>query len=590
MTAVAMGLVSGRVIPPLTVRMARASNPRGTAAMWVRDRLDGLFADADFADWYPTDGRRGMSPAQLALVSVLQYAENFTDRQAAEAVRCRLDWKYCLGLELDDPGFDFTVLSEFRGRVAEGDRADRLLALVVDRLAEAGLVKRRGRIRTDSTHVLAAVRRLNRGELVTETLRCALEDLALQGEGWLAALVTADWADRYGRPMRYDRLPRGGDALIAWVLRVGEDGLHILRAVYHDDAPPGLRELRSVQVMRQVWVQQYWHDEAGQLRWRAAKSTRDRASRRATGQRNTGKTSADGRPDPASARVPWSTMEIVTPHDPEARYSQKVTAAGQRDWIGYRDHQTETCDETSPNVIVQVVTRPAPQQDIDALDDIHRQLTRQGFQPLEHVVDGGYVTPDSIHQAALTWDIPLLGPVRDDPQAARRPGFTKEDFHIDWENRTLTCPNGITSPPWKATLGDGHPRLSVLFPRKACRECDDREKCTGNVDGKGRHILLLPEPQQKIQSQVRKDQKTSNWQRRFAIRAGCEATVSETVHAHGLRHCRYRGLAKTHVQHVLTAAGTNIVRLSEYFPPGTTPASPPRPPSHFQRLCQRLTT
>ncbi|MEU6557410.1 transposase [Streptomyces sp. NPDC046915] len=172
------------MIPPLTVWMALASNPRGTAAMWARDRLDALFTDGDFAEWYPVDGRRGLSPAQLALVSVLQYVENLTDRQAADAVRCRLDWKYCLGLELHDQGFDFTVLSEFRDRVAEGDRADRLLALIVDRLVEAGLVRRRGRIRTDSTHVLAAVRRLNRGELVAETLRCALEELALQGERW----------------------------------------------------------------------------------------------------------------------------------------------------------------------------------------------------------------------------------------------------------------------------------------------------------------------------------------------------------------------------------------------------------------------
>ncbi|WP_436847751.1 transposase [Streptomyces avermitilis] len=142
MTAVAMGSVSGRVIPPLTVRMARTSNPRGTAAMWVRDRLDGLFTDGDFADWYPADGRRGPSPAQLALGPVLQYAENLTDPQAADAVRCHLDWKHRLGLELDDPGFDFTVLSEFRDRVAEGDRADRLLAPFVDRPAEAGLVRR----------------------------------------------------------------------------------------------------------------------------------------------------------------------------------------------------------------------------------------------------------------------------------------------------------------------------------------------------------------------------------------------------------------------------------------------------------------
>ncbi|WP_275562818.1 hypothetical protein [Streptomyces sp. 5-6(2022)] len=106
--------------------------------------------------------------------------------------------------------------------------------------------------------------------------------------------------------MRYDRLPRGGDALIAYVLKTGEEGMRIPRAVYQDDAPPGLRDLPAVQVLRQVWVQQYWYNGDGQLRWRGPKSTRDRASRRATDQRKTGKTKADGRPDPASARVPWS--------------------------------------------------------------------------------------------------------------------------------------------------------------------------------------------------------------------------------------------------------------------------------------------
>ncbi|MGW6060324.1 transposase [Streptomyces sp. NPDC055189] len=203
-----MGSGSGWVIPPLTVRMARASNPRGTAAIWVRDRPDELFTDEDFTDWYPADGRRGLSPARLAMVSVLQYAENLSDRQAAEAVRCRLDWKYCLGLELDDPGFDHSVPSEFRDRMAQGDRADRLLAVMVDHLVAAGLVKRHGRLRSDSTHVLAAVRKLNRVELVTETLRAALEALAATNDTWLAPMVTMAWVERYGRPARYDRLPR----------------------------------------------------------------------------------------------------------------------------------------------------------------------------------------------------------------------------------------------------------------------------------------------------------------------------------------------------------------------------------------------
>ncbi len=286
----AMGCGSGRIVPLLTAKMARARNPRGPAAMWIRDRLDELFVDEDFAAWYSANGWPGLSPARLALVSVLQYTGNLTDRQAAEAVRCRLDWKYCLGLELDDAGFDFSVLSEFRDRLAEGNRADRLLAVMVEHLAAAGLVKRRGRVRTDSTHVLAAVRRLNRGELVAETLRVALEELVIHGEEWLAGLVTADWGDRYGRPVRYVRLPRGGDALIAYVLQVSENGMHTLRAVHDADAPPDLRSLPAVEVLRQDWVQQYWIDEGGRLRWRGPKSSRDRASRRTAERRNTGKT------------------------------------------------------------------------------------------------------------------------------------------------------------------------------------------------------------------------------------------------------------------------------------------------------------
>ncbi|MFJ9567970.1 IS1182 family transposase [Streptomyces fuscichromogenes] len=585
-----MGSGSGRTIPALTIRMARASNPRGTAAMWVRDRLDELFVDEDFADWYPADGRKGLSPARLAMVSVLQYAENLTDRQAAEAVRCRLDWKYCLGMDLDDSGFDYSVLSEFRDRMAEADRADRLLAVMVDHLVAAGLVKRRGAVRTDSTHVLAAVRTLNRTELVTETLRAALEQLALADEEWLAPLIEAGWADRYGRPAFYHRLPKGKAALAEHALQVGEDGMRLLTAAYRHDAPPRLRALRQVQVLRQVWVQQYWYDASDRLRWRDPKSTRDRLSRRTMPRRAALSPRADGRPDPATACVPWASLEIVSPYDPQARYSQKLTAAGQKSWIGYRDHQSETCGEAGPNVIVQVITQPAPEQDISVLDDIHRGLAGQGFTDLEHFVDAGYITPESIDQAARGHGFTLTGPVRPDPRARDHPGFTKAEFTPDWDARTLTCPRGMTSHPWKPTLGDGHERLSVMFPRPVCRACEDRLECTGNADGRGRHIILLPQHLQEIQTRVRREQDTPTWQEHYAIRAGCEATVSETVHAHGLRHCRYHGIAKTHVQHVLTAAGTNIIRLSGCLPPGTTPPRPIRPASQFRRLCRDLTT
>jgi hypothetical protein len=426
---------------------------------------------------------------------------------------------------------------------------------------------------------------LNSGQdLVGETLRCALEALAVAAEEWLSTQVTAQWAERYGRAVRYDRLPKSPDALALRVEQTGTDGMAILRAVYADDAPPHLRRVAAVQVLRRVWVQQYWTDSDGRLCWRGPKDTTDRQSRRDMPRRTSTRPGTDGRPDPDTARVPWSGMEIVTPHDPEARFSRRL---GRAEWTGYRVHQTETCDSTGPNVLVHVLTTPAPEQDVDAIDLIHAGLSAQNLLPVEHLVDGGYSTPATIHRAATAHSVSLVGPVREDLHAAQRPGFAKEDFTVDWDQHTLTCPRGNTSPPWKPARSDGQPRISVLFPRATCRNCNARHQCTGNTQGRGRQVLLMPRPLQEIQSRFRAEQRTDAWRRHHAPRIGCEATVSETVRAHGLRNCRYRGHAKTHVQHVLTAAGTNLIRLSGCLPPGTTPARTPRPDSQFRQLCDR---
>jgi hypothetical protein len=182
-------------------------------------------------------------------------------------------------------------------------------------------------------------------------------------------------------------------------------------------------------------------------------------------------------------------MEIVSPHDSEARLGHKP---GNVEWVGYKDHQTETCDEEQPNLIVHVVTTPAPEQDIGVVGGIHAALAEQQLAPAEHFVDSGYVTPETVHHAATDHAITIVGPVRQDPRAEQRPGFAKEDFHIDWQAETVTCPQGIVSPPWKPTVADCKPRLSVLFRRADCRNWTVRQDCTGNVDGKGRHLLLLP--------------------------------------------------------------------------------------------------
>lgn len=188
-------------VPEQTAVVARAAFPRGTLAMRVRDELPELFADGQFASAFGVRGRPRISPGQLALITVLQFAENLTDRQAADAVGARIDWKYALGRELTDPGFHHTVLTGFRQRLIAHGLEEKVLDLLLARCSQLGLVKPRGRQRIDSTHVLAAVRSANRLEFLAETLRAALEALAASAPDWLTARIDGEWVRRYGARM-----------------------------------------------------------------------------------------------------------------------------------------------------------------------------------------------------------------------------------------------------------------------------------------------------------------------------------------------------------------------------------------------------
>jgi transposase len=185
-------------VPEMIAEVARAAFPKGNVYLTLRDELGTIFENDDFADLFPERGQPALSPWRLALVTILQFRENLTDRQAAEAVRSRIDWKYLLGYELTDPGFHFSVLSEFRARLLNGNEAI-LLDKFLQRCREKGLFKERGKQRTDATHVLAAIRVMNRLELVGETMRAALNALAAEAPLWLRQMAPPEWYERYGR-------------------------------------------------------------------------------------------------------------------------------------------------------------------------------------------------------------------------------------------------------------------------------------------------------------------------------------------------------------------------------------------------------
>src|SRR5262245_6720983 len=221
----------GYSLPEETARVARAAFPRGNSYLRLADVLGPIFTNPEFADLYPKEGQPAEDPAHLALVTVFQFAEGLTDRQAADAVRARIDWKYALALPLEDDGFDASVLVEFRARLLAGGAEQRLFEAVLTCLKEHGFVKARGKQRTDSTHVLAAIHVLNRLECVGETLRHALNVLATAAPGWLRGWVPGDWFERYGQRIQDDRLPKGKAERAALAAPIGADGRRLLAAL-----------------------------------------------------------------------------------------------------------------------------------------------------------------------------------------------------------------------------------------------------------------------------------------------------------------------------------------------------------------------
>lgn len=527
-------------IPEETQRVARAAFPHSTLCLRIADALGPLYADEQFADLFPRRGQPAEAPGRLAWVTVLQFVENLSDRAAADAVRGRLDWKYVLGLELTDPGFDHTVLSEFRSRLVAGQAEQRLLDGLLEQLQEQGLVQAGARQRTDSTHVLAAVRDLNRLERVGETLRATLNSVAVVAPEWLQRIAPAVWYERYGRRIENYHLPKSDAGREALAARIGADGRCLLQALEAAVEYAWLGKVPAVQTLRRVWAEQYI-DVEGALGWR-----------------------------PVKDMSPPAEL-IASPYDSQARYSTKRSV----EWVGYKVHFTETCDPIRPPLIVNVETTPATPPDDNMLPVVHASLAARHRLPAEHLVDKGYTSAQVLLDSQQEYQVAIVGPVADDPswQARAGAGFDKAHFSVDWDAQVVTCPAGRQSRSWLPKTTVPGVVVQARFSAKECTPCPHRAHCT-KAKKEPRIIGLQPRDQYEALQAARQAQTTEAFRQEYAARAGVESTHEQAVRRCGLRHCRYIGLAKTRLQHIVTAVAVNVIRVGEWF--AGTPLAPTR--------------
>jgi transposase len=394
---------------------------------------------------------------------------------------------------------------------------------------------------------------LNRLECVGEAMRHALDALAVAAPEWLSGWIPSEWYERYRTRITDFQLPKGAAQRLAYGEQIGGDGVHLLQAVALPPAPAWLCDLPALVALRQIWAQQFVPDtpSTGCIRWR-----------------------------PEEALPPAAEL-IQSPHDLAARYSTKRATS----WLGYKVHLTETCDDETPHLIVHVATTPATTHDTQALEPIHAELAAQNRLPATHLVDSGYVDADLLLSSRQTYRVDLVGPIQRDHswQAKAEKGFDTASFGVDWAAHSVRCPQGQSSQIWKPTrTAQGEPVIHVAFHRRTCAACPARASCTRAATA-GRELTLRPYAQHEAIAAARRYQDTQTFHERYAQRAGVEGTIAQGTRVCDLRRARYRGLAKTHLQHVLTAVAINALRITAWLQ--EEPRSKVHP-SYFVRLAR----
>jgi transposase len=533
----------------------QAAFPKGNLYVALRAEFGTLYDDQLLADLYPPQGRPvEVAPWRLALVVVMQYIEGLTDRQAADAVRRCMDWKYALSLELTDPGFDFTLLHDFRQRMLTHEAGQRFLDTLLAACKARGWIKARGTQRTDSTHVLAAIRTLHRLACVLEAMHYALNQLSEAAPVWVRQQVPPAWYMRYGLRSDQARLPKDASKREALARQIGADGYQLLAWVRAADPSLWLRELPALEALRRIWLQQYYRCTVPgleALRWRTG----------------------DEQP-PAAVR-------ITSPSDLEARYSSKR----ETHWVGYKVHLTETCDADHPDLITQVMTTPATTQDSVMGPAIQPDLADRGVLPGIHLLDGGYVDADLLVTAHTQHRIDVVGPPFGSYSRQRREGagYDLQAFILEWEAQQARCPQGQTSVHWRPGHDvSGDPVIRIRFDGATCRACPARRACTSAKDAPRQLTVRLQAYHEALQA-ARHRQETTEFKARYTLRAGVESSLSQGVRCFDLRRSRYLGLARTHLQQLLTATAMHVVRVIAWLW-GKPWGERRRPPGHFALL------
>lgn len=513
-------------IPGEVAEIGRAILDADDPYRLIGDEVGEMLSLEDFAPLYSKEGRGALCPIILGLIVIFQFLENIPDREAAKWAKVRLDWKYALHVPLRWAGFHYSSLSYFRQRLLAQGQERLLFEKVLVWVRRHGLLKRQGKQRTDSTHILGQVARLSRLELLWETLRVALRAIESAAEGWYEQRIPAAYHEAYSERQHDWQLSQA--EVKRATKRAGQDGFWLLEEI-EAQAPEGVRALAEVETLRTVWEQTFTRSEDESGGGGKARQVRLRSRKRVAGKER-----------------------IQTPHDRDARWANKRG----KGWVGYKVQVTETVErEAGQSFLTDIDVGAATEHDSEALEAIQERLIAQGVSPQEQYVDAGYVSGGNL-AASERRGIELMGPALSN-NSGKPEGYRQEDFDVDWAQQQVTCPEGATSVVWSPRQQGKREGIYVRFG-KQCLTCPAKALC---APGKHGRTLTLNIYHEQLSAR-RAEQETPEFRERMKQRAAVEGTISTLVRKHGARRTRYRGTARVRLQYLLTGAAVNLKHLA----------------------------
>jgi len=368
--------------------------------------------------------------------------------------------------------------------------------------------------------------------------RATLNELATLVPKWTRAVALESWYKRYGSRIEDTRLPESTAQRDAYAQTVGEDIDYLLACLQESKLAIDWQQLPSILALKLVWQRHYemiTDDQTGlqQVRFK---------------------------PKRALAKA---AAGIESPYDIEARYRSRYEVS----WTGYSVHLTETCDDHDCHLLTQVMTTPATVHEVNCTVAIQQALSHKNLPPQEHFVDSAYIDAPLLVEAQAQ-GIMMVGPTRPNVtwQTRTEAAFDLTRFAVNWQQQTVTCPQGKQSISWSPLADhDKRPGFKVNFSSLDCTAWPVRSQCTRAKPPAARRLLLMPQPQYEALKQARAIHASAEGQQHYKRRAGIEGTLSQGARAFGLRQTRYRGLAKTHLQNIAIAAAMNFDRLVNWL-------------------------